>query len=68
MADIIIVSTLVYPLQMALDRETLTSFGRVVTWFEHCTQRRLEFEAVLGKIIIGSKMATASVEGDKGEQ
>jgi glutathione S-transferase len=58
LADIVIVSTLIYPFQMACDRDYLVqqhSLDTVVEWFERCVQRP-EFQAVLGKVEIGSKV------------
>jgi glutathione S-transferase len=64
LADIFIVSTLIYPFQMAFDRDylVLQSFDTVVEWFEKCV-RRSEFCAVLGTVEIGSKKTTSNREG-----
>ena len=67
LADIFIVSTLIYPFQMAFNKEYFIqqqqqqecSLQEVVEWFERCVQRP-EFQAVLGTVEIGSKLATVS--------
>lgn len=62
LADIVIVSTLIYPFQMVYDRDYLvgqSSFDMVVRWFEQCVQRP-EFVAVLGTVEIGSKVPPTS--------
>ena len=71
LADIVIVSTLIYPFQMAFHKDYFVqpqpeqpdqqecSLNEVMEWFERCVQRP-EFQAVLGMVEIGSKLATAS--------
>ena len=72
LADIVIVATLIYPFQMAFNKDYFVqqlqqpeqpqqvgSLKAVVEWFERCVQRP-EFQAVLGTVEIGSKLATAS--------
>jgi glutathione S-transferase len=72
LADIVIVSTLIYPFQMAFNRDYFIqqqqqqqqcSLQEVVEWFERCVQQP-EFQAVLGWVEIGSKLATASSSVD----
>ena len=72
LADIVIVSTLIYPFQMAFNKDDFIqqqqqqqhcSLHEVVEWFERCVQRP-EFQAVLGTVEIGSKLDTASSSVD----
>jgi glutathione S-transferase len=70
LADIVIVATLIYPFQMAFNKDYFEqspreqqqgcSLKEVAEWFERCVQRP-EFQAVLGTVEIGSKLATASL-------
>jgi elongation factor 1-gamma len=51
LADIVLVSTLVYPFKLACDETFLEPYGNVVRWFTTCIQRS-EFQTVLGPVEI----------------
>lgn len=51
LADIIVVSTLVYPFKLVCDEKFLEPYNNVVRWFSSCVQRP-EFMAVLGSVEI----------------
>lgn len=51
LADIVLVSTLVYPFRLVCDEQFLEPYGNVVRWFKTCASRS-EFLAVLGPVEI----------------
>lgn len=51
LADIVLVSTLVYPFKLVCDEKFLVPYDHVVRWFTACV-RRPEFLAVLGPVEI----------------
>lgn len=51
LADIVLVSTLVYPFKLVCDEAFLGPYDRVVRWFTTCVKRP-EFVAVLGPVEI----------------
>lgn len=49
LADIIIASTLLYPMKLVADETYRKPFEHVVRWFQSCVSQP-EFEAVVGKV------------------
>ena len=62
LADIVLVSTLVYPMRMLLDAEFRKPLKNVERWYTHCTSQK-QFEAVIGSAPLCAKMMKA--QGDK---
>lgn len=59
LADISIVSALVYPMKLVCDETYLESFPNVVRWFLNCIQEE-SFKTVIGDISISTKESTTS--------
>jgi len=69
LADIVVVSALVYPFKFVCDPKYLSAFPNVVRWFTTCVNQP-QFLAVIGKIEMATtetKTATASVISKKGK-
>jgi len=62
LADIVIVSTLLYPMKLVLDKAFLKPFPCVARWFTTCVNQA-EFQAVMGTVAPCNKRLFA--EGDK---
>ena len=58
LADIVLVSTLLYPLKLVCDDSFIHPFDRVREWFTSCV-RQPEFVAILGEIRICKAPSTA---------
>lgn len=54
LADIVVVSTLLYPFKLVCDKEYLKHFDNVTRWFQTCVEQP-EFQAVLGKVTMCKK-------------
>lgn len=54
LADITIVSTLLYPFKLVCDAEYVKSFPKVVAWFQRCTNLP-EFQQVVGVVTMCQK-------------
>jgi len=61
LADIVIVSTLLYPMKLVLDKAFLKPFPCVTRWFTTCVNQA-EFQAVMGTVALCNKRLFA--EGD----
>jgi elongation factor 1-gamma len=57
LADITIISALVYPFKFVCDPQYLSSFTNVVRWFETCVNQK-EFVAVVGPVVLAKKELT----------
>jgi elongation factor 1-gamma len=62
LADIVIVSTLLYPMKLVLDKAFLKPYPCVTRWFTTCVNQA-EFKAVMGTVALCNKRLFA--EGDK---
>ena len=51
LADICVVSALVYPMKLVCDKNYLKPFGNVVRWFSTCVNQP-QFKAVLGEVVL----------------
>ena len=58
LADIIVVSTLLYPFKLVADKAYLKDFPQVVAWFTACVQQP-EFQQVIGQVTMCKKELTA---------
>lgn len=66
LADICVVSTLLYPFKLVCDKSFLKPYGNVVRWFSTCVNQT-EFKAVVGEVVMCKKELTApGQEGPKG--
>lgn len=74
LADITVVSALVYPMKFVCDKAYLNPFGNVVRWFQTCVHQE-EFKGVIGEVTMCKKELTAegqeaaapaAAEGKKG--
>ena len=54
LADIVIASTLLYPMKLLCDKAYLTPFPTVVNWFRYCVGQP-EFVAVVGRVTMCQK-------------
>lgn len=54
LADIVVVSTLLYPFKLVCDKEFLGPFGNVTRWFDTCVKQP-EFRAVVGQVSMCKK-------------
>lgn len=59
LADIVIASTLVYPIKFVCDKVYLKPFGNVLRWFNTCMNQS-EFKAVIGEVTICKKELKAA--------
>jgi len=62
LADIILASTLVYPMKLVCDPEFLKPFGNVEKWFKTCVAES-EFKAVIGEVTMCKKELIAKGAG-----
>ncbi|KAJ1435900.1 hypothetical protein B484DRAFT_445870 [Ochromonadaceae sp. CCMP2298] len=62
LADITLVSALVYPFKFVADAKFRSAFPSVVRWFTTCVNQP-QFEAVIGKVVLCEKELAAPVEG-----
>ena len=58
LADIAVVSALVYPMKLVCDKAYLKPFGNVVRWFTTCVNQT-EFKAVIGQVTMCKQEVTA---------
>lgn len=65
LADITIVSSLVYPFKFVTEPAYLKAFPNVVRWFTTCVNQS-QFEAVIGKVVFCTKEMTVPGEGKAG--
>jgi elongation factor 1-gamma len=61
LADITVVSTLVYPFKFVADAEFRAPFPNVMRWFDTCVNQP-NFQAVIGKVVLCSKELTTGGE------
>lgn len=54
LADIVAVSTLLYPFKLVCDEKYLQSFPNVVRWFQDCAGQP-EFQQVVGQVVLCKK-------------
>ena len=54
LADVVVVSTLLYPFKLVCDKEYLNPFGNVTRWFNTCAQQP-QFQAVVGQVTMCRK-------------
>lgn len=54
LADIVIVSTLLYPLKLVADKNYVKNYGNVMRWFTTCVNQP-EFIAVIGTVVLCKK-------------
>jgi len=72
LADIAVVSALVYPLKLVCDKDYLKPFGNVVRWFTTCVNQP-QFKAVIGecplckKELLAQGQSAPAAEGKKGK-
>lgn len=59
LADITIVSALVYPFKFVADGKYRAAFPHVMRWFDTCVHQP-EFEAVIGTVVLAEKEMTVS--------
>jgi elongation factor 1-gamma len=59
LADITVVSTLVYPFKFVADASYRAAFPNVMRWFDTCVNQP-EFENVIGKVVLCNTELTAS--------
>jgi len=59
LADITIVSALVYPFKFVADAKYRSAFPHVIRWFETCVNQPA-FEAVIGTVVLAEKEMTVS--------
>lgn len=59
LADIAIVSALVYPFKFVADAKYRGAFPNVMRWFDTCVHQP-QFEAVIGNVVLAAKEMTAS--------
>lgn len=59
LADIVVASTLLYPMKLVCDKAYLKPFGNVVRWFQTCVHQP-EFSAVVGEVTMCKKEVTAA--------
>eukprot|EP00978_Attheya_sp_CCMP212_P019755 scaffold55662_cov53-Attheya_sp.AAC.4 len=65
LADICVVSALLYPMKLVCDKAYLKPFGNVVRWFQTCVNQP-EFKAVVGSVTMCKKeMPAAGQEAPK---
>jgi elongation factor 1-gamma len=62
LADITLVSALVYPFKFVADAKYRAAFPSVVRWFTTCVNQP-QFEAVIGKVVFCEKELAAPAEG-----
>jgi elongation factor 1-gamma len=58
LADIVVASTLVYPMKLVCDKNYLKNYGNVVRWFQTCVNQA-EFQQVIGTVNLCKKELTA---------
>jgi elongation factor 1-gamma len=58
LADIVLVSTLLYPFKLVCDKSYLKPYGSVVAWFQNCVSQP-EFARVVGKVELCKKALAA---------
>jgi elongation factor 1-gamma len=58
LADIVLVSTLLYPFKLVCDKSYLKPYGNVVAWFQNCVSQP-EFARVVGKVELCKKALAA---------
>jgi elongation factor 1-gamma len=58
LADIVVASTLVYPMKLVCDKNYLKNYGNVVRWFQTCVNQ-VEFQQVIGTVNLCKKELTA---------
>jgi len=54
LADIVVVSTLLYPFKLVCDAAYLKPYPNVVRWFQHCVQQP-EYKQVVGNVSMCQK-------------
>ena len=54
LADIVIVSTLLYPFKLVADKNYIKPYGNVVRWFTTCVNQ-MEFQQVIGQVVLCKK-------------
>jgi len=54
LADIVVVSTLLYPFKLVCDKQFLQPYPTVVQWFQHCVAQP-EFLQVVGTVALCEK-------------
>jgi len=59
LADIVVASTLLYPMKLVCDKGYLKPFGNVVRWFQTCVNQP-QFVSVLGKVNMCKKETMAA--------
>jgi elongation factor 1-gamma len=76
LADIVVVSTLVYPFKLVVDKNYLKPFGNVTRWFQTCVNQP-EFQQVIGTVQMCKKemmapgqsaLASGKKGGDKKQE
>jgi elongation factor 1-gamma len=67
LADIVVVSTLFYPMKMVLDKSFRSAFPNVERWFMTCVNQP-QFKVVVGEITLCEKMLVAAKPGGKKQQ
>ena len=58
LADIVVVSTLIYPFKLVCDKQYLSPFPAVKAWFAHCVDQD-EFKLVVGQVTMCVKETLA---------
>lgn len=58
LADIVVASTLLYPMKLVCEPAYLKPFGNVVSWFQTCCAQP-EFKAVVGEVTMCKKEVKA---------
>ena len=64
MADIVVVSTLLYPFKLVCDPNYLQPYPRVVEWFQKCVTQP-EFQQILGTVTLCQEELKATTEQSK---
>lgn len=54
LADIVAVSTLLYPFKLVADKAYLKPYANVLAWFQHCVAQP-EFQQVIGVVTMCKK-------------
>jgi len=58
LADIVVASTILYPMKLVCDKAYLKPFGNVVRWFTTCVNQP-QFKAVIGDVVMCKKETMA---------
>ena len=61
LADIVVVSTLLYPFKLVCDPAYLQPYPRVVKWFQDCVSQP-EFQEILGTVTLCQEELKATTE------